>query len=383
MNSRKLKCDRSPSPRMLCIEGKSMKLPILFADARASKNSLEGKTCLTTLVKASRAHKCSIWTRLASLEKDAFTYLHHEGRNQSLWLQVYGNAAAFTLKPGVIYKFAKPKALKNKTMHTLPVFFMHNFKVWITKVLTDCWFHQSFIPQVKDYLNNLCLEFKVLLVMDNAGDHPVNIYYEGVQIEFFPVNTTSLLKAMDQGMIHAFKALYTWNSLDHLVVKTMDDNSEFTLKSVLAQIHDRHLFDCHQPIIERYEERNPKFLLEEVVARDCVIKAFLLKKFSILPLTIWSNRQRSLVEGFDDITVDEIGTLIDAHSESMMDQDLEEMTNSVIEDEGSAGSGDKEEEEDEGLTLDFLSSFIYQVIQGGKGDYSGMGSLHKTCLKVQ
>ncbi|XP_064116719.1 tigger transposable element-derived protein 1-like [Macrobrachium nipponense] len=84
--------------------------------------------------------------------------------------------------------------------------------------------------QVKQYLSDLCMEFKVLLLMDNAGGHPADLCYEGVQIEFLPANTTSLRQPMDQGVIRAFKALYTRNSLDHLV-KAMDDDSEFTLKA--------------------------------------------------------------------------------------------------------------------------------------------------------
>ncbi|XP_064077715.1 tigger transposable element-derived protein 1-like [Macrobrachium nipponense] len=91
-----------------------------------------------------------------------------------------GNVTGFMLKPGLIYKSAKPRALKNKNMHTLPGFWMHNSKAWITKVLTERWFLQSFIPQVKQYLSDLCMEFKVLLLMDNASGHPANLCYEGV-----------------------------------------------------------------------------------------------------------------------------------------------------------------------------------------------------------
>uniref|UniRef100_A0A8C6T7D2 DDE-1 domain-containing protein n=1 Tax=Neogobius melanostomus TaxID=47308 RepID=A0A8C6T7D2_9GOBI len=53
------------------------------------------------------------------------------------------------------------------------------------------------------------VEFKVLLLVDNAGGHAADLSYDGVQIEFLPPNTTSLIQTMDQGIIHAFKALYT------------------------------------------------------------------------------------------------------------------------------------------------------------------------------
>ena len=53
------------------------------------------------------------------------------------------------------------------------------------------------------------MEFLVLLLVDNAGGHSVDLHHEGVQIEFLPPNTTSLLQPMDQGVIRAFKALCT------------------------------------------------------------------------------------------------------------------------------------------------------------------------------
>ena len=53
------------------------------------------------------------------------------------------------------------------------------------------------------------MEFHVLLLVDKAGGYPVDLYQEGVQIEFLNPITTSLLQPMDQGVIRAFKAPYT------------------------------------------------------------------------------------------------------------------------------------------------------------------------------
>jgi hypothetical protein len=78
---------------------------------------------------------------------------------------------------------------------------MYNKKGWITKQLTLEWFHESFIPQVKSYLEEKGLEFKVLLLMDNAGGYAQELSYKGVRIEFLPPNTTSLIQPMDQGNI--------------------------------------------------------------------------------------------------------------------------------------------------------------------------------------
>lgn len=82
-----------------------------------------------------------------------------------------GNVAGFLLKPGLIYKSKNPYALKNKTKSLLPVHWMNNPKAWITKQLTAEWFHDCFVPQVKRYLAEKGLDFKVVLFMDNAGGH--------------------------------------------------------------------------------------------------------------------------------------------------------------------------------------------------------------------
>uniref|UniRef100_A0AAQ6A608 DDE-1 domain-containing protein n=1 Tax=Amphiprion ocellaris TaxID=80972 RepID=A0AAQ6A608_AMPOC len=50
-----------------------------------------------------------------------------------------------------------------------------------------------------------------------------------VYVEFLPPNTTSLIQCMDQGVIHAFKALYTRNALQNLV-EALDSDEGVSLK---------------------------------------------------------------------------------------------------------------------------------------------------------
>lgn len=52
---------------------------------------------------------------------------------------------------------------------------------------------QLLFYQVKIYLEDKGLEFKVLLLMDNVGDHVVDLQFDREQIEFLPPNTTSLI----------------------------------------------------------------------------------------------------------------------------------------------------------------------------------------------
>ncbi|XP_060768610.1 tigger transposable element-derived protein 1-like [Neoarius graeffei] len=281
-----------------------------------------------------------------------------KAQKDRITLLMCGNAAGHMLKPGLIYKSANPRALKNKNKNALPVYWMHNKKAWVTKVLTSNWFMQSFIPQVKEYLNDLGLEFKVLLLLDNARGHPADLYYDGVKIEFLPPNTTSLLQPMDQGVIRAFKALYTRNAHQHLVSE-MDANSDFTLKDywkkftittcltiigqALKDMKKQTLNSCWKKlwpeVVNDYEGFSPSEIQHSAINRAVILA------------------QHLGGEGFDDITEEEVGTLIDAHGDPLTDQDLEELTKSASEDE----DGDKDEPEDEGLSLDRLSQILRHV----------------------
>lgn len=275
-------------------------------------------------------------------------------------LLMCGNAAGFMIKPGLIYRSANPRALKKKRKESLPVFWMHNQKAWITKSLTEKWFHECFVPGAKDYLESKGIPFKVLLIMDNASGHHVDLSCEGVEIEFLPPNTTALIQPMDQGVIRAFKALYTRNSLQHLV-DAMDHDQNFSLKDYWR---DFTIANCLQTIQTSLQEMKPatlnacwKKLLPEVVDdheafspdeihHEAVDKAVKLAK--ILG-----------GEGFDDVTADELNDLIDAHSAPLTDDDLMDLTKSPsAEEEENDTATENVMEEDEGLSLERLVKIL-------------------------
>ena len=61
--------------------------------------------------------------------------------------------------------------------------------------------------EVRKYMNDKGLAFKVLLIVDNAPGHP-DLEHENVQILFLPPNMASLIQPLDQGIIAAFKTYY-------------------------------------------------------------------------------------------------------------------------------------------------------------------------------
>ncbi|XP_065259354.1 tigger transposable element-derived protein 1-like [Emys orbicularis] len=122
-----------------------------------------------------------------------------------------GNVAGHLIKPGLLYRAANPRALKGKNKNLLPVFWQSNKKTWVTAALFLDWFHKCFILEVKQYLEEKGLDFKVLLIVDNAPGHPAALRFahNDVEVVFLPPNATSILQPLDQGVISCFKATYT------------------------------------------------------------------------------------------------------------------------------------------------------------------------------
>jgi hypothetical protein len=66
------------------------------------------------------------------------------------------------------------------------------------------WFFNCFIPEDEAYLKDINLDFKVLLLVDNAPGHPKDLYHLNVKVIFLPLKTISLLQLIDQGSIATF-----------------------------------------------------------------------------------------------------------------------------------------------------------------------------------
>ena len=105
-----------------------------------------------------------------------------------LRLVLCGNTARHMIKSAIVYHRKNPCTLKNKNKKFLPIFWQNNLKAWVTAVFFTEWFHQCFIPKVKEYLEKEGLPLKVLLIIDNAPGHlqSISIEDENVQMVFLP-----------------------------------------------------------------------------------------------------------------------------------------------------------------------------------------------------
>ncbi|XP_071328990.1 tigger transposable element-derived protein 1-like [Trachinotus anak] len=277
-----------------------------------------------------------------------------KAQKDRLTLVMCGNAAGFMIKPGLIYRSKNPRALKNKNKVALPVYWMHNAKAWMTKALNLDWFKHCFIPEVKRYLRGKGLDFKVLLLVDNAGGHADDLAYDGVQIEFLPPNTTSLIQPMDQGIIRACKTLYTRNTLQHLV-EAMDSDQDFSLKDYWRGYT---IASCLQNIQRAIQEMKTetlnacwKKLWPEAVQNPT---GGSLDEIHHSAVDTAVNLAKQLGgDGFNDMTPDDINALIDADAHPLTDADLAEMTKPPSDDEREEEEEDTsvDKDEEDGLTL--------------------------------
>ena len=137
------------------------------------------------------------------------------------------------LKPVVVGKSAKPRALKSVMGH-LHAAYYHNRSAWITQDIVTDWFHKDFDPAVRDYQSTFYgvskEDVKAVLLLDNAPAHPGSSKLSSkdgkIKVMFLPPNTTSLIQPMDQGVIESAKRQYRNIFLQQCLVVTEDGMDE-------------------------------------------------------------------------------------------------------------------------------------------------------------
>lgn len=129
------------------------------------------------------------------------------------------------LRPMVIGKSKKPRALKNISETTLPVFYRNQKSSWISSPLFTEWFNDEFVPSVESFLKSKDLPRKAVLLLDNAPTHPQNLKNGEIVVQFLPANVTSLIQPLNQGVIECFKRHYRGLFLRQLLQETNETKS--------------------------------------------------------------------------------------------------------------------------------------------------------------
>ena len=109
-------------------------------------------------------------------------------------------------------------------------------KTLVTNSIFTEWFNPYFIPEVKKYLLDKSLEFKVILLIDNAPGHP-HIEHPNVAIVFLPPNTTSIFNHWIRASSAVLKKHYVKWTFQHILDKI--ENEEMTVMDVWKKLSIR------------------------------------------------------------------------------------------------------------------------------------------------
>nr|XP_006128720.1 tigger transposable element-derived protein 1-like [Pelodiscus sinensis] len=238
-----------------------------------------------------------------------------------LTLLLGGNAAGdMKMKPLAVYQSETPRALKGFSKEHLPVIWRSNKKAWITGAIFSEWLTLYAIPAWKEYCSKENLDFKILLLIDNAPAHPINLddMCKKVKVVFLPHNMTSLIQPMDQGAISAFKAYYLRHIFDQLIRGTEGEG-----KPTIRQFwHDYNILKCINNIGKAWADVT-QACMNGVWAKlwpECVND---LKGFKdIIPAIKKDILGLAKKAGFDEVEEDDVTQLLQSHGEELTNEEL-------------------------------------------------------------
>ncbi|GFV49546.1 tigger transposable element-derived protein 1 [Trichonephila clavipes] len=242
------------------------------------------------------------------------------------------------LKPLLIIKSLRPRALKGKDLKQLPVHWMANPKAWMTTAIFTEWFNNCFVPEVEAYMKKKSLDFKVLLIVGNAASHP-QLEHPNVQLVFLPPNTTSLIQPLDQGIIATFKKYYIKTTYKFLLNKL--ENESLTLKDVWKLFS---IFDCLIHVASASAQIRPRTLNAywKKIWPACMTHN-ITTQTSTLSYEIINLAHEIRGDGFNTFSHDDIDELL--VDDALSDNDIIDLTLDLTVDGVVGLEGDNDEEE--------------------------------------
>ncbi|GFV91938.1 tigger transposable element-derived protein 1 [Trichonephila clavipes] len=282
------------------------------------------------------------WKRLPNhtyIAKDEKTASGHKENKDRVTLLLCSNALGDRmLKPLLINKSLRPRTLKGKDLKQLPVHWMANPKTWMTTAFFTEWFNNCFVPEVEAYMKEKSLDFKVLLIVDNAASHP-QLEHPNVQLVFLPPNTTSLIQPLDQGIIATFKKYYIKATYKFILNKL--ENESLTVKDVWKQFS---IFDCLIHVASASAQIRPRTLnaFWKKIWQACVIDNTTTQT-STLSDEIINLAHEIGGDGFNTFSHDDIDELL--VDDALSDNDIIYLTLDLTVDGVVGLEGDNDEEE--------------------------------------
>jgi hypothetical protein len=295
------------------------------------------------------------WKRMPSR-----TYIPQEEQtaNDRFTLLLGGNAEGdYKLKPVMVYHSENPCALKGYVKHLLPVHFYSSAKGWLTGSLFIDYMTSKLEGELREYCAKENLDFKILLIVDNAPGHPTIIQdlCEHIQVAFIPPNSTSLIQPMDHGVIATFKTYYLKKTFD-MLVKAVDDKNtsvtefwkNFTIRDAIMLVGEAWAAVTRMCMNGVWKQMCP------YLVHDC-------KGFSVdedLNQTIEKIVQLANTVGFSEVDLDDVVDLLMSGKEELSSEDLIE-----VEEESRVAAGEKGMEEGEVVRM-LASERLYEALRG-------------------
>ena len=120
-----------------------------------------------------------------------------------LTLLLGGNANGnFKLELFLICHSENSRAMQGYSKNLLPVHWRANNNSWITSSLFQNWILTCAIPEIKAYCNKKNLNFKALVLVDNAAGHAL------VLVDNAAGHPVVRIQPMDQGVISTSESYY-------------------------------------------------------------------------------------------------------------------------------------------------------------------------------
>lgn len=255
------------------------------------------------------------------------------------------------LTPLVIGKSNRPRSFRHLDISKLPVIWRANKSAWMTSLIFTEWLQG---------INKLMIsqQRKILLFIDNCTAHP-HMNLSNVELKFFPVNTTSLLQPLDQGIIQNFKTIYRKYFLKSVIASTMVCNSATEIAKSISILDAIHM-------IKRAVDE-----IKQSTVMNCFAKAGFSEFQEILEIDIESKKIKELLCEFEESITESVYTSFDnkvpisesIEVESAVERIFEEIIQENISNENREKQVDDEDEEDPDSKFIPSHQDAYQMVQ--------------------
>ena len=121
-------------------------------------------------------------------------------------------------------------------MSQLPIYYRGSKKGWMTKQLFKEWFYEEFVPSVRRFSTENCIQPKAILLLDNA---PAHLQEDELKSDdgsiitmYLPPNCTASIQPLDKNLIYSIKTKYRKALVKEILIESDREAVNNKLKSM-------------------------------------------------------------------------------------------------------------------------------------------------------